>query len=600
MLNRVFFAALAAVALTLAVLITVLPTPQTGSTLEGNSFAVTNVRVFDGQDVHEASTVVVSDGRIARMGSEVELPANIPVIDGSGQTLMPGLIDAHIHNYGEALASSLRFGVTTSVDMFSAADALPALIGLRDGLTRLRRADVFSAGMLATAAGGHGTQFGVPVEPLSGPEQADAWVAQRLAEGSDFIKLVYIPGQTRIPSLDLNTASAVITAAHAHGLQAVAHISTQQAALDLMAAGVDGFVHIFADVPVTEAFVRQAVESDVFVVPTLSVLASASGHNRGAELAQDEQLAPFLDTTQTQMLSRSLGSAARGFDLALGAANTYALHQAGVPILAGSDAPNPGTAFGASIHQEIALLAEAGLTPAAALAAATRMPAAAFGMADRGVLAVGARADLILVEGNPLQEVLATRAITHVFKNGYVFEREAQSAVTSAPLSSGKLSNFETTLAGADELAWAATDDGRARGNSTASIERLEDSGAEAGSGALYVNAEVRSGFFAPWAGAYFGEQSDSPAPRDISGYRTLQFSIRGTPGSYRAMLFNAGAAGAPPTVAIQVTESWQRVSLPLADFAGFNAGTFGGLAIVAGPGSGAFEFYLDRVRLVE
>jgi imidazolonepropionase-like amidohydrolase len=94
------------------------------------------------------------------------------------------------------------------------------------------------------------------------------------------------------------------------------------------------------------------------------------------------------------------------------------LKAAGAPILAGSDVPNPGTAQGASLHQELELLVEAGLTPIEALASATSAPARAYHVPDRGRIAPGLRADLLLVAGHPDENILATRNIVAVYKHG--------------------------------------------------------------------------------------------------------------------------------------------------------------------------------------
>ncbi len=88
----------------------------------------------------------------------------------------PGLIDAHTHSYGSSLNDALRFGVTVSLDMFTDREVLPAARSARESRGPTEDADMFSAGMLATAPGGHGTQYGVAVEPLTAPDQALEWV----------------------------------------------------------------------------------------------------------------------------------------------------------------------------------------------------------------------------------------------------------------------------------------------------------------------------------------------------------------------------------------------------------------------------------------
>ena len=129
------------------------------------------------------------------------------------------------------------------------------------------------------------------------------------------------------------------------------------------------------------------------------------------------------------------------------------LHEKGVPILAGTDAPNPGTAHGASVHRELRLLVDAGLTPAAALAAATSAPARAFKLSDRGRIAPGLRADLVLVNGDPTRDIGATRDIVTIWKRGVRVERpraapettnaETASAAAGTPIASGEVSDFD-------------------------------------------------------------------------------------------------------------------------------------------------------------
>ena len=570
---------------------------NTRSTTTGqqeNSFAIANAQLFDGKSLQNNIHLIVVDGRISEMGEDIELPSDLPVLDTEGKTLLPGLIDAHTHSYGNALADSLRFGVTTNLDMFTAPHSLQSNRMQRRKVVKTRQADMFSAGMLATAPGGHGTQFGVPVETLTKPEEADAWVDRRIAEGSDYIKIVYEPYHTFLPSLDRATASALIDAAHQRGLMAVAHIASLRAAEDMVRDNIDGLVHIFADEKATPEFAQLALQAGIFVTPTLSVIAAIDADNTAEELATDEFIQPFLTPAQTQMLKASYGRSIPGFDLALAKDNVRLLYKAGVAILAGSDAPNPGTSHGVSQHHELSLLVEAGLPPTAALASATSAPAQQFGLGDRGVIAKGSKADFIIVEGNPTDDITATRRIAKVIKNGYVVDRKTEtSSVAEVP---AQLGDFEKGLTAPDGFIWSATDDRQFGGRSMADIAATQG-GADNSTNALQVKAHVRAGFFVPWAGAYFGVARSPQQPRDLSPYSELSFAIKGTPGKYRVMLFTSAMSGAPPTQEITVDKNWQSVSLAISAFKNFDAKDFTGLAIVAGPERGEFQYHIDNVR---
>src|SRR5262249_42968929 len=158
-------------------------------------------------------TVVVADGRVAEVAAKAEPPAGVPVLDATGKTLLPGLVDAHTHTFGTAASDALVFGVTAELDMATDARLLPGFRRDREDLARSAAADVFSAGFLATAPKGHGTEYGIPVPTLTKPEEADAWVAARVAEGSDYIKLVLDDGSSWArpwPTLDKDVVAALV------------------------------------------------------------------------------------------------------------------------------------------------------------------------------------------------------------------------------------------------------------------------------------------------------------------------------------------------------------------------------------------------------
>jgi len=401
-------------------------------------FAIINVRVFDGADLIPKAIVLVRDGKIAAVGPKVTVPEGAEVVDGGGGTLLPGFIDAHTHSFTESLRRALVFGVTTELDMFTdpafarsarAEQAAPG--GVAD------RADLFSAGSLATVPEGHGTEYGLPAPPITRPEDAQAWVDARLAEGSDYIKIVDETGATfnlKIPTLSPPTIAALIRAAHKRGKLAVVHISSQVSALRAIESGADGLVHLFADSPPDPDFIQSVVRHKAFIIPTLTVLQSttASGMASGKGLTVDPRLKDYL--TQGEIANLMQWAKGNG-ELKYASETVRKLRDAGAPVLAGTDAPNPGTAHGVSIHREMELLVEAGMTPQQALAAATSVPANAFRLKDRGRIAPGLRADLVLVSGDPLQDITATRGIVRIWKGGKPVARPQAAEPNMAALS---------------------------------------------------------------------------------------------------------------------------------------------------------------------
>ncbi|YCK35651.1 amidohydrolase family protein [Actinomadura sp. ATCC 39365] len=372
---------------------------------------IRDVRVFDGEHTIATADVLIEDGLIAAVGTGADHPADAEV-DGTGRTLLPGLIDAHTHVFDGSLAQALRYGVTTELDMF----CLPQLLA---GQRRLAAenddvADLRSAGTLATAPGGHPTQLlaalagtvldGLDVTAIdfvADPAQAPAFVQARVAEGADYLKIVIDDGAVHgadLPVMTAEVAAALAAAAHEAGLLVIAHAITAAEVEIALDAGVDGLAHVWTDLapddPASPCLADRVRDQGVFVVTTLAYFeAITAQHVETADCARP-------------------GSSAN----AVGALR--ALRRAGVPLLAGTDATPFVPAHGAGLHRELQLLTEAGLGAEEALAAATSVPARHFGLADRGRIAPGLRADLVLVEGDATRDVTAVGDIAEVWRRG--------------------------------------------------------------------------------------------------------------------------------------------------------------------------------------
>lgn len=400
---------------------------ETAGIAANDTFAVTGVRVFDGDAVIHDATVVVSRGEIRAVGRGVHVPPGARVIDGSGSTLMPGLIDAHAHAWErDDLVRAARFGVTTELDMWTSRGFARRMSREQERDRARDRADHFSAISPATLREGYPYNFTPDIverPTLSGPEEAAAFVEHRLADGAHHIKLMVEDGSLTFLDLPVptrETVQALTDAAHAFGVLTVAHVTKREHARDVIRDGIDGLAHVFVDAPATPGFVSLARQKGIFVVATLNAEESFITTQGGASILADPELSPYLGDLEIEsLLTPGPPSILTLENLQIAKDNVLALHSAGVPILAGTDVYTHGV----SLHRDLELLVEAGLTPREALVAATSASAAAFGLGDRGRIAPGMRADLVLVQGNPLADIKATRAIRKIWKGGVEIDR---------------------------------------------------------------------------------------------------------------------------------------------------------------------------------
>lgn len=375
--------------------------------------AITNVRVFEGGSLSEPKTVVIEGGVI---GSNVD---DAQVIDGKGLFLFPGFIDAHIHlNAKPELEAMAKYGVTTGLDM---ASWPPSKIKALHGYTGLT--DFRTPGLPATSPGSlHSVILPLPKEGLiSNPEEAKRFVSNRIAEGVDYIKMI-----VDIPGPDQETLNAVAAAAHEHGKMVVAHAATYETFIMAQNANADIITHAPRDKALDAEVCARMVKEHRICVPTLTMMEAVTKPLSWMAIF-GLLMRPFM-LWEVIKIKRKQGSNSVGEKYENARDSVSALHHAGVPILAGTDAHEEPTSpvsvkHGDSLHHELELLVEAGLSTVEVLQASTSLPAKYFNLPDRGVVEIGKRADLVLLSQNPIEDIRASRSIERVWCAGIEVSR---------------------------------------------------------------------------------------------------------------------------------------------------------------------------------
>lgn len=386
--------------------------------------SIAHARIFDGETLLGATTVRLENSRVVGIGDESIIHSDDVIVEASGRTLLPGLIDAHVHLLPGAAIQALTFGVTTLLDMFSH----PHLLDRERSITEELRSDVFSSSIGATAPGGHPSMMYGPFPTLDGPDGARLFVRARANEGARHLKVFHEGGQSidwPMPCLAIETVQALVEAAHDIGLPVVAHVSRAADAVAVAGAGVDVLAHAPLD-PLDPAQVAALVDAGVAVISTLSIADGFPAPGQRMPLLGHPGIGSLLgprwsaviDSQEKRWRPPGMPRFRDQRD------NIRRLHEAGVAILAGTDAPNPGTVHGASLHRELWHLVQAGLSPIDALRAATSTPARIFCIPHAGRIQLGSAADLVLVAGQPDRQITASTAIEAVWRKGRIVQAE--------------------------------------------------------------------------------------------------------------------------------------------------------------------------------
>jgi len=374
--------------------------------------AFENVRLIIGDGTVIENGVLVIDGTtIADIGApdDTPIPEGAARIDATGQTIMPAIVDTHVHMRPtrEGLIQDLSrrgyFGIGAATSLGRDPDEI---LPIRDeripGAARF-----FSSGRGIT-----GNEPGRPTEPfwVDTVEEAQAAVRELAPLNVDMIKIWVDDRNGEVVKLSPELYTAIIEEAHANNMRVIAHIFSQEDALGLINAGVDAFAHGVRDSELTDEYVAAYMARPIFIAPNMP--------DRGAavDLAWLEAALPA--ETFAELAAANVDNAAQQTFHAVQAHNLNRLYQAGAVIGLGTDGNEPW-----SVHLEMEDMALAGMSSGDVIVAATKNSAEFLRMNDAGTLENGKSADFIVLNANPLDDITNTRAINAVYLRGEAVDR---------------------------------------------------------------------------------------------------------------------------------------------------------------------------------
>jgi imidazolonepropionase-like amidohydrolase len=523
---------------------------------KGEVVAIVGATVFDGTGAApRAATVIIENGRILQVGPGLKLPSGAKVIDARGKALLPGFFDLHTHwtpagnpaTTPQIATAYVAAGVTTVNDFHEQPESYAPR---RAWLSTLVAPHVNFAARISTP-GGHGADWGDQSTTIwiNTPEAARAAIAKLKPYQPDLIKAFtdgwrygLAPDNT---SMDEWTLRALTEAAHKEGLEVLTHTVTVDRGAIAARAGVDALAHGLQDRELDPKALADIVTSKMAMAPTLAVY------------EPNKPGSPPLDRTDPKVAPRFVK-----FGYALH--NVKTMYDAGVRVGLGTDAGMPGTPHGRSTLREMELLVEAGLTPTQALVAATSSSARIMHQdGDRGTIAPGQRADIVLIDGKPWDRIADVYKLSQVLIDGKLVYGTGAPALPSAnirtQLASTKIGSMVDDFerpdqrSSLDTLRLETPDGGMDR-----SLEISQVVPRDGGGHALAVSAKL-SIKDDPYAGIAIPLTRGSVQGVDLRGYQGVRVDIRGN-GAY-VLKFNG--FGGSWTAPVSASDGWTTVDVP-------------------------------------
>jgi imidazolonepropionase-like amidohydrolase len=374
--------------------------------------------IGDGSAFIEDAVFVVENDRFTQVGprADVTLPDGATRVDLSGKTVMPALVNAHVH-----LASDRETRIDQLQHMAYYGAGAVLSLGLDEGEVAFEmRNEMVPDGARSQSAGRGITspeqgRTGVP-HWVTSDQEARAAVQDLATDQVDFVKIWVDDRGGQFERLAPEFYGAVIDEAHANGLRVTAHIFRLEDAKGLLRAGIDAFAHGIRDMDIDDEVVALWKDRpDVVLVPNLP------GPGVALDLSWLSGTVPANQLAQMQSAQRDRPQSQESFGIQ--ARNLERLSREGITIAFGTDGSSPW-----AVHQELEDMVRAGMSPADVIAAATGTSADLMEMGDNGTIVVGKSADFIVLDANPLDDITNTRRIDAVYLRGAAIDREGLGA----------------------------------------------------------------------------------------------------------------------------------------------------------------------------